>query len=204
MIGAEAGLAIGGSVETVTAGEGAEAASTTTAAGAVAADGGACGLADGVDSAMCACTSRGGETTGGFTTTATGGGTTATIGRGGTAPAGALAITGPTGGLLAMARVAGGVVTMGGACLTGGIIFLGSGRAGAVVAGGAAATVDAGLAGVAGAAIGVGRTGVGGLLAPASSSCFLARIAFITSPGLETCDRSILGAIDCAPREEPA
>ena len=115
MIGAEAGLAIGGSVETVTAGEGAEAASTTTAAGAVAADGGARGLADGVDwQCAPAIPSRGEETTGQDRRPATGGGTTATIGRGGTAPAGALAITGPTGGLLAMARVAGGVVTMGG------------------------------------------------------------------------------------------
>jgi len=90
-----------------------------------------------------------------------------------------------------MARIAGGAVTMGGACLTGGIIFLGSGRVGA---GGADAAGEAGLAGVAGAAIGAGRDGVDGLLVTASSSCFLARIAFITSPGLETCERSILGA----------
>lgn len=90
-----------------------------------------------------------------------------------------------------MARIAGGAVTMGGACLTGGIIFLGSGRVGA---GGTAAAGEAGLAGVAGAAIGAGRDGVDGLLVTASSSCFLARMAFITSPGLETCERSILGA----------
>jgi hypothetical protein len=95
-----------------------------------------------------------------------------------------------------MARVAGGVVTMGGACLTGGIIFLGSGRVGA---GGAAAAGEAGL--VAGAATGAGRDGVDGLLATASSSCFLARMAFITSPGLETCERSILGATACELRE---
>ena len=40
------------------------------------------------------------------------------------------------------------------------------------------------------------------LRAAASCSCFLARMAFITSPGLETCERSIFGWIPCGAREE--
>ncbi len=76
---------------------------------------------------------------GGLTTTATGGGATTTTGRcAAAAPAGALATTGPAGGLEAMAGVAGGAATMGGADRGWGTILRGAGRAG-VAAGGAAA-----------------------------------------------------------------
>ena len=170
-------------------------ASTGTAAGVTGAGGAVVGLTAGADSATCVWPSRAGAGTGGFTTTATAGGTTATAGRAGTAPTGALATTGPTGGLLAMARAAGGVATIGGACLTGGIIFLGSGRGVAEGGGVAATTGEAALTGAVCTTTGAGRAGTNGFRTPASSSCFLARMAFITSPGLETCDRSILGAI---------
>ena len=103
-------------------------------------------------------------------------------------------MTGPTGGLLAMARCAGGAVTIGGAGLTAGTIFRGSGRAGAAGGGAAATTGGADLTAEAwGTTGGAGRRC--GLWASASSSCFLASMAFMTSPGFETCERSILGAI---------
>lgn len=92
---------------------------------------------------------------------------------------------------------------MAGAGLGCGTIFLGSGRA----AGGAAA-VGAGVAGFAeafattGAAALLGGTWL--LRASASCSCFLARMAFITSPGLETWERSIFGVIAWDAREDPA
>jgi hypothetical protein len=172
-------------------------AATTGAAAASAVTGAAGGVACGFV-AGAACSIAGGTSrTGGFTTTAIGGGTTATAGRAVTAPAGALATTGPAGGRDAMAGACG-AVTMGGAGRGAGTIFRGSGRAGA--AGGAAATT-AGFEGAAVAA-GAGRAGVWLLRASASSSCFLARMAFITSPGLETWERSILGAIVCATRED--
>ena len=130
------------------------------------------------------------------------GGTTDTAGRAATGAAGALATTGPTGGLLAIARATGGAATIGGACRTGGMILRGSGRATGVAAG-----AGAGAAAGAGCALATNGAGARGgscdLRACASSSCFFARMAFITSPGLETCDRSILGAIPCVPREEP-
>jgi hypothetical protein len=183
---------------------GAAATGASTATGAVAAEvaGVACGLAAGAAwSAAGVVASR----TGGFTTTATGGGTTATAGRALTTPAGALATTGPDGGRVAIAGVCG-VVTIGGACRGAGTIFRGSGRAGA--AAGVAATATAVFAGAAVAA-GAGRPGAWPLRASVSSSCFFARMAFITSPGLETCERSILGAIvwgarDAAPLPWPA
>lgn len=78
-----------------------------------------------------------------------------------------------------------------------GTIFRGSGRAcvatgwatcaGAAGAAGLAATVAAGFAGTC-----EGRDSP-------SSSFFLARMAFITSPGFEMCERSIFGTIGCAP-----
>ncbi len=134
----------------------------------------------------------GATTTGGFTTTVPAGGATTTTGLATTlAPDGALATTGPVGGREAIAGGAGGV-TMGGALRGCGTILRGSGRAGTTVTGGAATggvtavfcTVTAGAAGFAGAWL---------WRASASASCFLARMAFITSPGLETCERSIFG-----------
>jgi hypothetical protein len=122
-----------------------------------------------------------------------GGGTTVTIGRAGAAPAGAFATTVPAGGFEAIAGGAGGMIA--GACRGCGTIFLGSGRAG--VKGGAATdtTGGAGLAGALGAAVVTTRGGNWLLRASASCSCFLARMAFMTSPGLDTWERSILGVI---------
>ena len=108
-----------------------------------------------------------------------------TTGRTDAAPAGALATTAPAGGFEAIAGVVGGI--MAGAGRGCGTILRGSGRAG--VAGGAA-TVTAGGAAftpgfvTTGAAALLGGTWL--LRASASCSCFFARIAFITSPGLET------------------
>jgi hypothetical protein len=67
-----------------------------------------------------------------------------------------------------------------------GTIFRGSGRAGG--AGGAATdtTGGAGFGGVFGAVVTGLLGGMWLLRASASSSCFFARMAFITSPGLET------------------
>ena len=90
-----------------------------------------------------------------------------------------------------------------------GTILRGSGRPGA--AGGAAA-VGGGTDGFAGAfATTGGAAGAAALLggtwllrASASCSCFLARMAFITSPGLETWERSILGVIPWDARDDEA
>ena len=83
----------------------------------------------------------------------------------------------------------------------------GSGRTGAV--GGAAAAIGvSGAAGFAGAFVTTGAAALLGgtwlLRASASCSCFLARMAFITSPGLETWERSIFGVIVWDAREDPA
>jgi hypothetical protein len=98
-----------------------------------------------------------------------------------------------------MAGAAGGPVTIGGAERGWGTILRGSGRAGAA-AGGAAATGAGCTAGFTGAAT-AGFTGTRVWRASSSASFFLARIAFITSPGLEMCERSIFGVIDCWVRE---
>ena len=137
---------------------------------------------------------------GGLTTMV--GGTTVTVGFALVAPAGALATTAPAGGFEAIAGALGG--TIAGAGRGCGTILRGSGRAGGV--GGVGVTLAAGGAGL---ETGFAVTAVAALLggtrllrASASCSCFLARIAFITSPGLETCDRSIFGVMVCAAREE--
>jgi hypothetical protein len=121
--------------------------------------------------------------TGGLTTTV--GGTTVTTGLEGTAPAGALATTVPEGGREAIAGALGGIIA--GAGRGCGTILRGSGRTGAA---GGAATDTAGGAGFTGGAFTTGGVaGRGGrwlLRASASCSCFLARMAFMTSPGLET------------------
>lgn len=145
------------------------------------------------------CSSRAAGATGGLTTTVPAGGVTTTTGRVGAATlAGALAITGPAGGREAMAGAEGGAATIGGAERGCGTILRGSGRGGAA-AGGAATT---GAGGLTGGAVTAGRAGACTCRASSSASFFLARIAFITSPGLEMCDRSIFGVIVCWPRED--
>ena len=90
-------------------------------------------------------------------------------------------------------------VTMGGAERGCGTILRGAGAAAAGVAAAGAAeaggAADLGL--VAGAA--AGFTGKRAWRASSSSYFFLARMAFITSPGLEMCERSIFGTMACAP-----
>lgn len=136
--------------------------------------------------------------TGGFTV----GGITVTAGRVGTGPAGALATTAPAGGFEAIAGAFGG--TMAGAGRGWGTILRGSGRAGAAVAVGALAAGVAGWAEGFGATVGALLGGTKLLRASASSSFFLARIAFITSPGFDTWDRSILGVMTWEAREDAA
>ncbi len=138
--------------------------------------------------------------TGGFTTTV--GGTTVTAGRATAAPAGAFATTVPAGGFDAMAGAAGG--TIAGAGRGCGTIFRGSGLAGTAAGTATDTTGGAGFAGVFGAMTAALLGGRWLRRASASSSCFFARMAFITSPGLETCDKSIFGATVCAARDEPA
>jgi hypothetical protein len=166
----------------------------------------ACGGATGAGLAGSSAALGGAEgAAGGLTTVTATGGTTATAGRGAvTAPAGALATTGVEGGLEAIAGAEGGTDTIGGAWRTGGMIFRGSGRAGAA---GGCATATTGGAGLAGACCGVaataGFTGAWLRRAAISSSCFFARIAFSASPGLEICERSIFGCRVCWPRNDP-
>jgi len=167
-------------------------------AGALEADGGssvAAGAGASGDFAIAGFSSRITGAAGGFTAPAGGGATTITGRVAVTAPKGGLATTGPDGGRLAIAGDVAGGATIGAACRGCGTILRGSGRAGTAAAGGAAATgVEVCAAGGA-----VGFAGTRTLRAPSSSSCFLARMAFITSPGLEMFDRSILGTIACAP-----
>jgi hypothetical protein len=82
-----------------------------------------------------------------------------------------------------------------------GTIFRGSGRVGVAAGGATETTGEAGFAGTLGATVAALLGGTWLLRASASSSCFFARIAFITSPGLETCDRSIFGVMLCAERD---
>jgi len=117
---------------------------------------------------------------------------------GGATTTGGRAITGPTGGLLAIAGVAG--TTIGAACRGCGITRLGAGATGAAVATG----TFAGAAGRAGAtAVGAagGRTvtaGRCGMLRACSAACLRSRIKRIASPGLEMCERSKVGALSAA------
>lgn len=104
-----------------------------------------------------------------------------------------------------MAGVAGGR-TIGGAERGCGTILRGAGAAGA--AGAATAGFAGGGASFTGAlTVAAGAAGLAatcGWRASSSSSFFLARIAFSTSPGLEMCDRSIFGVIvEAALREDP-
>jgi hypothetical protein len=176
---------------------GTDAAPSAGGAEASEADGGssaAAGAAASGDLAIAGFSSRAAGAAGGFTVPAGGGATTITGRVAVTAPKGGLATTAPDGGRLAIAGEVVGGVTIGAACRGCGTILRGSGRAGTAVAGGAAAT---GVDGCAGGAAGFAGTRTG--RAPSSSSCFLARMAFITSPGLEMFDRSILGTTACAP-----
>jgi hypothetical protein len=138
-----------------------------------------------------------------LTATAPGAGGTTTTGRAGaTTPAGGLATTVFTGGFDAIAGVGGGAIMFGpergcGTMRRGGTGACGAAGGAAWAAGGAVVTV-----GLEGCACGVaGREGMYGWRASSSSTFFLARIAFITSPGLEMCDRSIFGVMVCWPRE---
>ena len=99
-----------------------------------------------------------------------------------------------------MAGAAGGV-TMRGSWRTGGTILRGSGRGGAAGGCATATTGAAGLAGAWGAGDAGGLACAWLLRAAISSSCFLARIAFSASPGLEICDRSIFGCMVWCPRD---
>jgi hypothetical protein len=111
----------------------------------------------------------------------------------GATPAGALATTGVAGGRDAIAGDEGGTETIGGDWRTGGTIFRGSGRAGAAGGCATATAVGAGLACTAGEAAAGERTGAWLRRAAASSSCFLARMAFRASPGFEMWERSTFG-----------
>lgn len=174
------------------------------AAVAEAAGGAATGAFAGCFSAVRGCSSLA-VVVGGFTTTVPGDGATTTTGFAPAGePAGALATTGPLGGRDAIAGVAGGR-TIGGAERGCGTILRGAGAAGA--AGAAAAGFAAGGAGFAGATVTAGAAGLAamcGWRASSSSSFFLARIAFSTSPGLEMCERSIFGVIVGAALREDA
>jgi hypothetical protein len=79
----------------------------------------------------------------------------------------------------------------------------GSGR-GAVGDGAATTTcgVRACLTGGFTAGVAAGLAGTCGCRVSSSSSFFLARIAFSTSPGLEICERSIFGVIACGARDD--
>ena len=85
-----------------------------------------------------------------------------------------------------------------------GTILRGSGFA--AVAGGVTTETVGGAGFAGGFAAGVAALLGGTLLrrASASSSFFLARMAFITSPGLETWERSIFGVNAWDPREDAA
>jgi hypothetical protein len=163
---------------------------------------GACAFAAGF-SAPRGCSSRTTGAAGGLATTAPGaGGTTTTARAPGTVPAGGFATTVPAGGRLAIAGAAGGSAMIGGAERGCGTIRRGSGRAGTAAAGITAAGATAGVAlgavrtsGLAGCAGAAGFTGTLTWRASSSSSCFLARTAFSTSPGFEMCDRSIFGTM---------
>jgi hypothetical protein len=196
------GATIGGAGAGVGAGVGVGAAATCSATG------GTCILDGAGGSAGRGWASRStGAAAGGLG--AAGGGATTTTGRdGATTPAGALATTGPAGGREAMAGGAGGA-TMAGADRGWGTILRGSGLPGC-----GGTTVTGGAIGAAGT---VGRDDAGGgggaafaracarfLFASASSFSLVARMAFITSPGLEMWERSILGTIVCAAREGAA
>jgi len=179
---------------------GAAACSVTTADATGASAAGGAAAAGGLTAIF---SSRAAGAAGGFTATPAGGGATTTTGRAATAPAGALATIAPAGGRDAMAGAAGGAAMIGGAVRGCGTILRGSGRAGVAAAAGFAATGvaavggAAGVAGLAGTAA-AGFAGIRAWRASSSSSFFFARRAFITSPGLEMCERSILGTMASA------
>ena len=156
---------------------------------------------------MRGCSSRAAGAAAGFATAPAGGGATTTTGRDAGVPAEGRggATTAPDGGREAMAGAAGGWAIIGGAGRGCGTILRGSGRAGgtATRTGAAGAAVAAGAAALAGGAT-AGFVVTCGWRASSSSSFFLARMAFITSPGLEMCERSILGTMGCAPGRVPA
>jgi hypothetical protein len=219
--GAASGKVATGAAETACTGSATATGALTTSASAstALAGGGAtttCGAAAG---AVVVADGPATGATGGLTTTATAGGATATAGRAGTEPTGGRAITGPAGGRAPIAGPAGagGATMIFGAWRGWGTILRGSGRtsAGRAATGGGVTTRNGGGATAGRAVVSAepagGRTttaggaeaGRCGYCACRSASCFRARMAFITSPGLEILDRSILGRFSSF-RELPA
>lgn len=183
---AEAAIVAGAGVST-TGGGGATGSLAATGTGATV----GAGFLIAAGSGALGCASRGAGGGGGLTTTVTAGGATATAGRAGTAaPAGALATTAPAGGCEAMAGAEAAGVTNDGPCRGWGTILRGSGRAAGAAGGAATATTTAGGGVCNGVA---GRAGIRPRRSASSFSFCLAWMAFSTSPGLEICERSILG-----------
>jgi hypothetical protein len=113
-------------------------------------------------------------------------------------------MTGPAGGLLAMAGVAGGGATIFAACRGcgtmrrgAGVAVAGADAAGAAEAAGAAAR-GAGAAGAEDGGAATTALGRGGAALAAASACLRSRIAFSASPGFETFERSNFGLISDA------
>src|SRR6185312_13119108 len=177
------------------------------AGGSGAAGGGAAAAGSGAGAGGSAIGAGGGgaAATVGFATTGPAGGAAAMAGRdsdgvvagaldagfAATAPAGGFTTTGPAGGLEAIAGVCGGgTETMGAAARGWGTILRGAGFGGsAIAAGGASGTAFFGTA----VAAGLAGAGGAGCARSAASCSFFCRMAFSTSPGLETLDRSIFG-----------
>ncbi len=84
-----------------------------------------------------------------------------------------------------------------------GMILRGAGAEGVAGCAGAEAAGAAVTPAVGAAAAFTVFAGAAGLAAgSALASCLLASTAFNTSPGLDTCDRSIFGVMACAPRAD--
>jgi hypothetical protein len=167
--------------------------------------------ADAIDTAA---VGGGAATTGAFATTGPEGAAAEIAGRASVVepPTGGFATTGPVGGFAAIAGVCGGAATMGAAWRGWGTILRGAGLG----ASGAADTGAGGVAGVAGAAgratggavattgfAGAAAGGMGRGATAADSCSFFCRIAFSTSPGFDTFDRSIFGLAALSPRAPP-
>jgi hypothetical protein len=149
-------------------------------------DHGGCSVSPWLDFAL-------GRRTGGLTTTAAGGGATTTAGRGGNSACRSLGDHRTNWAGERQWRAEAGAQRWAARSAAEERSLRGSGRAGGRRS---AATMGAGGAGRA-----VGGCTTGGAPAHGSagpllpSSCFLARMAFSTSPGLEICERSILGVM---------
>lgn len=104
-------------------------------------------------------------------------------------------ITGPTGGLLAIAGAAGAATTIGALALGCGTIRRGAATVAAGLAATGALAAAAGLATAALATGGRAATAAGrcGVLRACSCACFRSRISRIASPGFEMWERSNVG-----------